>query len=51
MVEVMDPWVRQKNFPVITITVNNNQATASQKRFLIDASAATGTGSDFSTYG
>ncbi|EDV21351.1 expressed hypothetical protein [Trichoplax adhaerens] len=51
MVEVMDPWVRQKNFPVITITNQGAQGTASQKRFLIDDSAATGTGSDFSTYG
>ena len=47
----MDPWVRQKNFPVVTITNNGNIGTLSQKRFLIDASAATGTGSDYSTYG
>lgn len=39
---VMDPWVRQKNFPVVTIASPvNGRSTVTQKRFLIDASSAT----------
>ncbi|XP_077977826.1 aminopeptidase N-like [Glandiceps talaboti] len=34
--EIMDPWLLQAGYPVVTVTRQNNQVTAQQERFLLD---------------
>ncbi|XP_070558842.1 aminopeptidase N-like [Ptychodera flava] len=34
--EIMDPWLLQLGYPVVTVTRTANQVTATQERFLLD---------------